>query len=707
MIDFSKQKILIANRGEIACRIIATAKKLGIPTVAIYSDTDANALYVQQADEAVHIGSSLAKKSYLDIKKVVGAAKKTGATMVHPGYGFLSENAKFAKALEREGITFVGPNSYAIEAMGDKIKSKKIAADAGVNSVPGHLGVIKDAEEAKKIAKKIGYPVMIKASAGGGGKGMRTVYHEEELDSAFQSATNEARNSFGDERIFMEKYIERPRHIEVQIIADKFGRVVCLGERECSIQRNNQKVIEEAPSPFISQKTREKMFHQSRLLAKKVDYCSAGTIEFIVDSKENFYFLEMNTRLQVEHPVTELTTDLDVVELMIRIALDEKLPFDSDWKAVPVHGWALECRICAEDPSRGFLPSVGRINNYKEPKLNSKVRVDTGIYEGGEISMFYDPMIAKLCTYGENRQEAIENMRIAISQYYITGISHNISFLETILHHPRFEAGDLSTWFIKEEFPDGFEGNELNPELTEPFIGTALTIHYIQQMRRLRNRNKIDSSNDFYTKRWIVILNEKSTYLCEIEEKSDGYYSISYNNNFFLVQTQWKLGYNLFSAIITGKEYNVKIEHNDQIGNFVLQCSGVTLKASVMLPKTAEYITYMHKPKSTASNKNLLAPLAGKIARFMVKEGDLVEKGQELVAIEAMKVENIIRATQRAKVAKIYREAGDLVMAKDLLIEFLQEEEAQTHTIEQRKTPLLENQTTTDQLNELKEVKPI
>ena len=460
------KKILIANRGEIACRVIRTAREMGIKTVAVYSDADARAQHVKDADEAVHIGGAPASESYLVIDKIIDAIRRTGAEAVHPGYGFLSENKAFAEALEKEGVAFIGPPPGAIEAMGDKITSKKLAAEAGVSTVPGHMGLIEDAEEAVKIANQIGYPVMIKASAGGGGKGMRIAFNDDDAREGFQSSKNEAAASFGDDRIFIEKFVTQPRHIEIQVLGDKHGNIVYLGERECSIQRRNQKVIEEAPSPFLDKKTRAAMGKQAVALARAVDYCSAGTVEFIVDGERNFYFLEMNTRLQVEHPVTELITGLDLVEQMIRVADGEELQIKQ--KDVELKGWAIESRIYAEDPYRGFLPSTGRLSRYRPPEETEHdgitVRNDTGVYEGGEISLFYDPMIAKLVTHGADRTSAIDAMAAALDDFRIDGIRHNIDFLTTIMHHARFRSGALTTAFIDEEFPEGFSGAEISDE---------------------------------------------------------------------------------------------------------------------------------------------------------------------------------------------------------------------------------------------------
>ncbi|MGB5868576.1 MAG: acetyl/propionyl/methylcrotonyl-CoA carboxylase subunit alpha, partial [Albidovulum sp.] len=458
------KKILIANRGEIACRVIKTARKMGIKTVAVYSDADRNALHVKMADEAVHIGPPPANQSYIVIDKIMDAIRQTGAEAVHPGYGFLSENMKFAEALEKEGVVFIGPPSPAIEAMGDKITSKKLAQEAKVSTVPGYMGLIGDADEAVKISGQIGYPVMIKASAGGGGKGMRIAWNDDEAREGFQSSKNEAANSFGDDRIFIEKFVTQPRHIEIQVLADKHGNCVYLHERECSIQRRNQKVIEEAPSPFLDEATRRAMGEQACALAQAVGYTSAGTVEFIVDGDKNFYFLEMNTRLQVEHPVTELITGVDLVEQMIRVAAGEKLPFAQ--KDLKINGWAMESRLYAEDPYRGFLPSIGRLTRYRPPVEEATdtcvVRNDTGVFEGGEISMYYDPMIAKLCTWGPDRASAIENMRVALDSFEVEGIGHNLPFCSAVMDHPRFASGNITTAFIDEEYPDGFAGAVLD-----------------------------------------------------------------------------------------------------------------------------------------------------------------------------------------------------------------------------------------------------
>lgn len=666
-INFSAHKLLIANRGEIACRIIKTCRKLGIKTVAVYSDADTNSLFVQMADEAVNIGHSPSSQSYLNVEKILAAVKKTGATLVHPGYGFLSENRNFANALEKAGVTFVGPSVHSIEAMGDKIESKKIALDANVSTVPGHMGIIKDAKEAAQIAEKIGFPVMVKASAGGGGKGMRIVHKKEEMAEAFLSASNEARNSFSDDRIFIEKFIENPRHIEIQVLADKHGNTICLGERECSIQRNNQKVIEEAPSSFVDEKTRKKMYEQSTALAKKVGYYSAGTIEYIMDKNKNFYFLEMNTRLQVEHPVTELITGLDIVELMIRIALGEKLPLKQE--EVKLKGWAMESRIYAEDPARGFLPSSGRINLYIEPEENQHVRVDTGVYEGGEVSMFYDAMIAKLCSYGKNRNEAIEHMRHALGGFAIGGVSHNISFLETIMHNERFISGDISTAFIKNEFPKGFSGNELGSAATQVLIATAMHIFLKNYERNGRMTGQISNREKQISDRWVVIIDEQS-FLVDVEERSADHLRLLCDRQTIELETSWINGEKLFRGVVNGKNIGVKIRENNNTGGYLLQYSGSDAFVNVYSPRVAELTKFMPKIEKNAKPKNLTSPITGKIVRFKVKEGDEVKAGQELVIIEAMKMENIIRTDHDVVIDKIKFKEGESAGVGQVLIDF-------------------------------------
>lgn len=662
------QKLLIANRGEIACRIIKTCRKLGIKTVAVYSDADTNSLFVQMADEAVNIGQAPSSQSYLVIDKILDAIKKTGANMVHPGYGFLSENRDFANALEKEGVTFVGPSVYSIEKMGDKIESKKLALSAGVSTVPGHMGIVKDGKEATTIAKQIGFPVMVKASAGGGGKGMRIVWKEEDMEEAFISTTNEAKNSFLDDRIFIEKFIENPRHIEIQVIADKHGNIVCLGERECSIQRNNQKVIEEAPSPFIDEETRQKMYAQSKALAEEVKYFSAGTIEYIMDKNKNFYFLEMNTRLQVEHPVTELITGVDLVELMIKVAQGEKLPFKQE--DIKLNGWAMESRIYAEDPARGFLPSSGRINLYIEPEASKNVRVDTGVYEGGEVSMFYDAMIAKLCSYGKDRNEAIGHMRHALESYAIGGVSHNISFLETIMKNDRFVKGNLTTSFIKEEFPAGFSGSELDSQAEEVLIASAMDVFLKNYERNAHMTGQLRNRTKQISERWVVMIDEKS-YLVNLISRSEKETIIKCNNREIKLNSTWNNGEKLFRGKINNRSVGVKIRENNNTGSYLMQYSGLDAFVSVYSPRTAELSKFMPKIDKNAKPTKLSSPITGKIVRFKVSEGDEVKSGQELVVIEAMKMENSIRTDHDVTIKSIKFNEGEPVGIGQVIIEYV------------------------------------
>lgn len=657
-------KILIANRGEIACRIIRTARNMGIKTVAVYSEADTNSAHVTMADEAVYIGPSPASESYLDINHIMAAIRSTGAQAVHPGFGFLSENAEFARALAKDHITFIGPSIDAIARMGDKIEAKKLAQKAGVNTIPGYLGVIKDAKEAEKISAKIGFPVMIKAAAGGGGKGMRVVYKKEDVAQAYSSATNEARNSFKDERIFIEKYIETPRHIEIQVLADQHGNTLCLGERECSIQRHHQKVIEEAPSSFIDEKTRQNMYKQCISLAKEVKYHSAGTVEFIVDSKKNFYFLEMNTRLQVEHPVTELITGYDIVEQMIRVAAKEKLAFTQ--KDVKLKGWAMECRVYAEDPTRGFLPSSGRIAEYKEPESSANVRVDSGVYEGGQVSMFYDAMIAKLCSYGENRQEAIEHMQSALGDYVIHGISHNISFLEALMAHPRFAEGDINTNFIAEEYPDGFFGAELTSETTKVFLGVAVAIYYMDAYRATTITGQMPGRERHIGNRCVVTIDGED-FPVYVRER-DGMFYIKHDTEYLAVRSEWALGNRLFQGNVNGKNVSVRIE--EFAGGVYLTHAGARVKVRVNTPRIAELAKFVPEASEEGNAMQLDAPISGMVVTVKVKEGQNVKKGQELLILEAMKMENIIVAENDVKIAKIHTSAKENVSYGQMLMEF-------------------------------------
>ena len=656
-------KILIANRGEIACRVMKTAHRMGITTVAVYSDADRSALHVEMADEAVHIGASPSTESYLVMDRIIQACKETGAQAVHPGYGFLSENADFCEALEREGIVFIGPGTFAINSMGDKITSKKLAEEAGVNVIPGYNEVVRDADQAVEISGEIGYPVMIKASAGGGGKGMRVAWNEAECRDGFERATNEARSSFGDERIFIEKYIEEPRHIEIQVVADTQGNTIYLGERECSIQRRHQKVIEEAPSPFLDPATRKAMGEQAVQLARAVNYRSAGTVEFIVDAQRNFYFLEMNTRLQVEHPVTELITGQDLVELMIRVANGEALPISQE--GVTLTGWAMESRVYAEDPFRNFLPSTGRLVHYQEP-TGENVRVDSGVYEGGEVSMFYDPMIAKLVTYGEDRDQAIARMQQALDQYFIRGVQHNICFLNALMVHPRFHEGRLNTNFIAEEFPEGFNATDVPQDNPALAVSVAAMIHRSYMDRAAHLSGQLPGYERRVNDDWAVVIND-ATHLVTVTPITEGY-EVQYNGNIYSVVTDWSLGQPLFQGSINKKPICFQIERK---GLWLsLFRHGARTDALVMTPRAAELYALMPEKRIPDLSGFLLSPMPGLLIKVSVKAGQEVKAGEELAVIEAMKMENVLRAEQDAVVAGVKAEVGDSLSVDQVIIEF-------------------------------------
>ena len=657
------KKILVANRGEIACRVFSTAKRMGIATVAVYSDADADALHVQMADEAVCIGPAASAQSYLVIDKIIQACKDTGADAVHPGYGFLSENSQFRDALDEAGIIFIGPGKKAIESMGDKITSKLIAEKAGVSCIPGYTDVVRDADHAVEISNGIGYPVMLKASAGGGGKGMRVAWDEADCRDGFERATNEARSSFGDTRIFIEKYIQQPRHIEIQIMADGHGNVIYLGERECYIQRRHQKVIEEAPSPFLNEATRQKMGEQSCALAKAVDYQSAGTVEFIADADMNFYFLEMNTRLQVEHPVTELVTGQDLVEMMIRVAAGEKLALAQH--DVSLTGWAMESRVYAEDPFRNFMPSIGRLSGYREPQ-GEGVRVDSGVYEGGEVSMHYDPMISKLITYGDDRGQAIDRMVDALDAYYIRGVNHNISFLNALMVHPRFVAGELTTNFIAEEFADGFNA-DLVPQ-NNPHIAVVVAAAVHQEYRERSSQISGQSEGHEYQvpDNWVVITGAEETPVSMTLTLSG--FLVSIGNEDYSVVTDWALGEPLFEAEINGQQVTVQVERSGS--GYRLFYRGAEVNALVLSPKAAELNKLMLEKAPVDLSRFLLSPMPGLLVKLAVKEGDQVKAGEELAVVEAMKMENSLRAINDGIVAKISAEAGDSLMVDQAILEF-------------------------------------
>ena len=636
---------------------------MGIATVAVYSDADADALHVQMADEAINIGPAASAESYLVIDKIIQACRDTGADAVHPGYGFLSENSQFRDALDDAGIVFIGPGKKAIESMGDKITSKLIAEKAGVNCIPGYTDVVRDGDHAVEISAGIGYPVMLKASAGGGGKGMRVVWDEADCRDGFERATNEARSSFGDTRIFIEKYIQQPRHIEIQIMADGHGNVIYLGERECSIQRRHQKVIEEAPSPFLDEATRQKMGEQSCALARAVDYQSAGTVEFIADADMNFYFLEMNTRLQVEHPVTELVTGQDLVEMMIRVAAGEKLSLaQSD---VTLTGWAMESRVYAEDPFRNFMPSIGRLSGYREPE-GEGVRVDSGVYEGGEVSMHYDPMISKLITYGDNREAAIDLMVDALDAYYIRGVNHNISFLNALMVHPRFVAGELTTNFIEEEFPEGFNA-DLVPQ-NNPHIAVVVAAAVHQEYRERSSQISGQSEGHEYQvpDQWVVITGAEETPVSMSLTLSG--FLVSIGNDDYSVVTDWALGEPLFEAQINGQQVTVQVERSGS--GYKLFYRGAEINALVLSPKAAALNKLMLEKVPADLSKYLLSPMPGLLVKLAVKVGDQVKTGEELAVVEAMKMENSLRATNDGIVAKISADVGDSLMVDQAILEF-------------------------------------
>ncbi|MFD1696890.1 acetyl-CoA carboxylase biotin carboxylase subunit [Roseibium aestuarii] len=666
-------KILIANRGEIACRVIKTARRMGIKTVAVYSEADRNALHVEMADEAVAIGPAAAAESYLVADKIIAACKQTGAEAVHPGYGFLSERASFAEALKREGIVFIGPNPKAIEAMGDKIESKKFANDAKVSTVPGYLGVIEDADHAVKIAAEIGYPVMIKASAGGGGKGMRIAWNEAETRDGFVRSKSEAASSFGDDRVFIEKFIESPRHIEIQVLGDKHGNAIYLGERECSIQRRNQKVIEEAPSPLLDEATRRAMGEQAVALAKAVDYDSAGTVEFVVGQDKSFFFLEMNTRLQVEHPVTELITGIDLVEQMIRVAAGEKLSIAQD--DVKLNGWAVESRIYAEDPYRNFLPSIGRLVRYRPPAEESAegitVRNDTGVVEGSEISMFYDPMIAKLVTHGPDRASAIAAMSRALDAFYVDGIQHNVPFLTALMGHERWKEGRLTTNFIAEEYPDGFSPPEPDDAARGILAAVALSIGALHRERLDHLPGRLRAHSGQVREDWVVKLDKHYVPLrlaagypaapIEIDVVIDGGYAVT-------VQSDWRPG----DALWTGQvgEDHVVVQVRAVESGYRLDWQGYSVMARVMTPRIAELDALMPEKMPPDTSKMLLCPMPGLVVSIAVSEGQEVKAGEQLAVVEAMKMENVLRAERDCVIGAIKAKAGDSLAVDAVIMEF-------------------------------------
>jgi len=660
--------LLIANRGEIACRVIKTCARLGIRPIAVHSEADADALHVRQALEAggtaVAIGPAAAAQSYLDIDRIVAACRQTGAAAVHPGYGFLSENARFAEALEAAGVAFVGPTPHAIRAMGDKIESKRLARQAGVNTVPGHPDALDDPETAVAVAEEIGYPVMLKASAGGGGKGMRVARSAEEVREGLASARSEAKSSFGDDRVLVEKFVEEPRHIEIQVLADAHGNTVHLFERECSIQRRHQKVIEEAPSPFLDPETRARMGAQAVALAEAVGYRSAGTVEFIVDRDKAFYFLEMNTRLQVEHPVTEMITGLDLVELMLRVANGERLPFGQDDLAI--RGWAIEARIYAEDPVRNFLPSIGRLVRWRPPAETPHVRVDTGVAEGGEISMHYDPMVAKLVTHGPDRHQAIAHMRQALDACIVRGVKHNIGFLAALAAHPRFVEGRLTTGFIAEEFPDGFSGGALDGTTRTRLIAVLAAANRVAVERDRAVAGRLAGTTTAVSDHWVVRLGREN-HPVTVRPAGEGH-EVLVGDREVPVSGDWRLGEVLFDGRVDGQRLICALERTG-IG-WRVSHAGAELEALVLTPTAARHAELMPDKPPPDMSKFLLSPMPGLLVSLAVAEGQTVEAGDALAVVEAMKMENILRATLPAKVARLYAQPGDNLSVDQKILEF-------------------------------------
>ena len=669
------KKILIANRGEIACRVIKTARRMGIPTVAVFSEADRLALHVEAADEAVFIGPPPASESYLVIEKIIQACKQTGADAVHPGYGFLSEREEFPRALAENGITFIGPNPGAIAAMGDKIESKKAAAAANVSTVPGYMGIIDDPKKAVAIADDIGYPVIIKASAGGGGKGMRIANSAKEVAEGFQLAKSEAASSFGDDRVFIEKFITNPRHIEIQVLGDKHGNVIHLGERECSIQRRNQKVIEEAPSPLLDEETREKMGAQAVALAKAVDYDSAGTVEFVAGQDKSFYFLEMNTRLQVEHPVTELITGIDLVEQMIRVAAGEPLGIAQN--KVRLQGWAVESRIYAEDPYRNFLPSIGRLVRYQPPAEGRSedgitVRNDTGVFEGGEISMFYDPMIAKLVTHGPTREAAIDAQAQALDEFVIEGIEHNIPFLTALMQHPRWLAGELSTGFIAEEYPDGFHHTAPDEEAHRILVGVAVAIDYLSNERRREISDQMNGPEFRFSRERVVLIDGEPTPVV-VEGGVGLQVSVSMIEGDVIgerveIDSNWWPGQPLWVGTVD--DYEVAVQVRPILNGYQLSWRGTTAKAYVYTRREAELAALMPEKQPPDLTKFLLCPMPGLVKQINVEEGAEVQAGDALAVVEAMKMENVLRAERDGRVKAVKAAPGDSLAVDEVIIEF-------------------------------------
>ncbi|XP_047410169.1 propionyl-CoA carboxylase alpha chain, mitochondrial isoform X2 [Sciurus carolinensis] len=663
-------KILIANRGEIACRVIKTCKKMGIKTVAIHSDVDTSSVHVKMADEAVCVGPAPTSKSYLNMDAIMEAIKKTRAQAVHPGYGFLSENKEFAKCLAAEDVIFIGPDTHAIQAMGDKIESKLLAKKAKVNTIPGFDGVVKDADEAVRIAREIGYPVMIKASAGGGGKGMRVAWNDEETREGFRFSSQEAASSFGDDRLLIEKFIDNPRHIEIQVLGDKHGNALWLNERECSVQRRNQKVVEEAPSIFLDPETRTAMGEQAVALARAVKYSSAGTVEFLVDSRKNFYFLEMNTRLQVEHPVTECITGLDLVQEMIRVA--KGYPLRHKQADIPINGWAVECRVYAEDPYKSFgLPSIGRLSQYQEPIHLPGVRVDSGIQPGSDISIYYDPMISKLITYGLDRTEALKRMEQALDNYVIRGVTHNIALLREVIINSRFVKGDISTKFLSDVYPDGFKGHALTESERDQLLAIASSLFVASQLRaqHFQDHSRVPVIKPDVAK-WELSVKLQDEDHTVVASGSGPAFSVEVDGSKLNVTSTWNLASPLLSVNVDGTQRTVQVMSSREAdGNMNIQFSGTVYKVRVLTKLAAELNKFMLEKAAEDTSSILRSPMPGVVVAVSVKPGDMVSEGQEICVIEAMKMQNSMTAGKTGKVELVHCKAGDTVGEGDLLVE--------------------------------------
>ncbi|XP_040847104.1 propionyl-CoA carboxylase alpha chain, mitochondrial isoform X3 [Ochotona curzoniae] len=662
-------KILIANRGEIACRVIKTCKKMGIKTVAIHSDADASSVHVKMADEAVCVGPAPSSKSYLNMDAIMEAIRRTRSQAVHPGYGFLSENKEFAKRLASENVIFIGPDTHAIQAMGDKIESKLLAKKAKVNTIPGFDGVVKDADEAVRIAREIGYPVMIKASAGGGGKGMRIAWDDEETREGFRFSSQEAASSFGDDRLLIEKFINNPRHIEIQVLGDKHGNALWLNERECSVQRRNQKVVEEAPSTFLDPETRRAMGEQAVALAKAVKYSSAGTVEFLVDSQKNFYFLEMNTRLQVEHPVTECITGLDLVREMIRVA--KGYPLRHRQADVPINGWAVECRVYAEDPYKSFgLPSIGRLSQYQEPSHLPGVRVDSGIQPGSEISIYYDPMISKLITYGSDRTEALQRMEDALDHYVIRGVTHNIALLREVIINSRFVKGDINTKFLSDVYPDGFKGHTLTENERKQLLAIASSLFVASQLRaqQFQGHSRVPVVRSDMAKWELTVRLHEEDHAVTASSRGSTF-SVEVDGSKLNVSSTWNLALPLLSVNVDGTERTVQCLSREAGGSMNIQFLGTVYKVHVLTKLAAELSKFMLEKVAEDTSSVLRSPMPGVVVAVSVAPGDMVSEGQEICVIEAMKMQNSMTAGKTGKVKSVQCKAGDTVGEGDLLVE--------------------------------------